>query len=72
VDVTYCILEHGNQDPSVGPLQNWMLYPDTPLQTGYSPLRWRVAIDALLLKKAGVNLVEKLRKIVLFRDDLTT
>jgi hypothetical protein len=22
-----------------------------PLQTGYSPLRWRVAIDALLLKK---------------------
>jgi hypothetical protein len=24
-----------------------------PLQTGYSPLRWRVAIDALLSKKAG-------------------
>jgi hypothetical protein len=29
VDVTYCILEHGNQDPSVGPLRNWMLYSQT-------------------------------------------
>jgi hypothetical protein len=28
---------------------------DIPLQTGYSPLRWCVAIDALLLKKAGVK-----------------
>jgi hypothetical protein len=27
------------------------LLADIPLQTGYSPLRWRVAIDALLLKK---------------------
>jgi hypothetical protein len=40
-----------------------------PLQTGYSPLRWRVAINALLLKKAGVTLVEKLRTIVLFQGD---
>jgi hypothetical protein len=27
------------------------LLTDIPLQTGYSPLRWRVAIDARLLKK---------------------
>jgi hypothetical protein len=40
-----------------------------PLQTGYSPLRWRVAIDALLLNKAGVTLVEKLRTIFLFQGD---
>jgi hypothetical protein len=40
-----------------------------PLQTGYSPLRWRVAIDALLLKKAGVTLVEQLHTIVLFQGD---
>jgi hypothetical protein len=45
------------------------LLTDIPLQTGYSPLRWRVDIDALLLKKAGVNLVEKLRTIVLFQGD---
>jgi hypothetical protein len=43
------------------------LLADIPLQTGYSPIRWRVAIDALLLKKAGVTLVEKLRTIVLFQ-----
>jgi hypothetical protein len=45
------------------------LLTDIPLQTGYYPLRWRVAIDALLLKKAGVTLVEKLRTIFLFQGD---
>jgi hypothetical protein len=45
------------------------LITDIPLQTGYSPLRWRVAIDALILKKSGVTLVEKLRTIVLFQGD---
>jgi hypothetical protein len=40
-----------------------------PLQTGYSPLRWRVAINDLLLKKSGVTLVEKLRTIVLLQGD---
>jgi hypothetical protein len=45
------------------------LLTDIPLQTGYSPLRWRVSIDALLLKKAGGTLVEKLRTIVLFQGD---
>jgi hypothetical protein len=28
---------------------------DIPLQSGFSPLRWRVAIDALLLKKSWSN-----------------
>jgi hypothetical protein len=45
------------------------LLKDIPLQTAYSPLRWHVAIDVLLLKKAGVTLVEKLRTIVLFQGD---
>jgi hypothetical protein len=40
-----------------------------PLHTGYSPLRWRVAIGSLRLKKAGVAVVEKLRTIVLFQGD---
>jgi hypothetical protein len=43
------------------------LLTDIPLQTGYSPLRWRVAIDALLLEKAVAALVEKVCKIVLFQ-----
>jgi hypothetical protein len=58
VDVTYCILDHGKQDHSVRPLRNWMLYS----QTSQCKL-------ALLLKKAGVTLVEKLRTIVLFQGD---
>jgi hypothetical protein len=45
------------------------LLTDIPLQSGYSPLRWRVAIDALILKKYGVTLVEKLPTIVLFQGD---
>jgi hypothetical protein len=45
------------------------LLTDIPLQTGYSHLRWRVAIDALILKKAEVALVEKLGTIVLFQGD---
>jgi hypothetical protein len=48
------------------------LLTDIPLQTGYSPLRWRVAINALLLKKAGLTLVDKLRTIVLFQGVSTT
>jgi hypothetical protein len=43
------------------------LLADIPLQTEYSPLRWRVAIDALLLEKSGVMLVEKLRTIFFFQ-----
>jgi hypothetical protein len=43
------------------------LLKDIPLPTGYSPLRWLVAIYTLLLKKARVTLLEKLRKIVLFK-----
>jgi hypothetical protein len=40
-----------------------------PLQTGYSPIRWCLSIDALLLKQSGVTLVEKLRTIVLFQGE---
>jgi hypothetical protein len=43
------------------------LITDISLQTGYSPLRWRITTDALLLKKSGVRLVEKLRTTVLFQ-----
>jgi hypothetical protein len=45
------------------------LLTDIPLQTGYYLLIWLVSIDALLLKKSGVTLVEKLRTIVLFQGN---
>jgi hypothetical protein len=45
------------------------LLTDTPMQTGYSTLRWSVAINALLLNKSGVTLVEKMSTIVLLRVD---
>jgi hypothetical protein len=46
------------------------LLTNIPLQTGYSPLRWHVAINALLLKKSGVTLVEKLCTSFLFQGDI--
>lgn len=40
-----------------------------PMVTGYSPSRWRTAIDAMLLKKAGNYQVTALRTIVLLEAD---
>ena len=37
-----------------------------PLLSGYSPQRWRRAVDCMLLKQAGNFRVDKLRTIVLF------
>jgi hypothetical protein len=42
---------------------------EIPMLSGYSPDRWRKAIDAVLVKKAGVFLANKLRTIVLFEAD---
>jgi hypothetical protein len=39
---------------------------EIPMLTGYSPERWRQVTDAMLLKKAGVYEVDKMRTIVLF------
>jgi hypothetical protein len=46
------------------------LLTDINLQTGYSPLKWHLAIDHFLLKKDVVTLVEKLHTIVLFQGDI--
>ena len=40
-----------------------------PYKTGYSPLRWRVGYDYMLLKKQGVYEVSKLCAILLFEAD---
>ena len=40
-----------------------------PMATGYAPIRWTKACDAMLLKKEGVTRVDKLRTIVLFEAD---
>jgi hypothetical protein len=39
---------------------------DIPLQTGYSRRRWRKAVDAILMKKEGISLIDYVRTIVLF------
>jgi hypothetical protein len=42
---------------------------EIPILLGYFPERWRKAIDAVLIKKAGVFLANKLMTIVLFEAD---
>jgi hypothetical protein len=37
------------------------------MQSGYSPARWYNAVDALLPKKSGGTLIEKLRTIIIFQ-----
>ena len=45
----------------------WMT--EIPRRSGYSPCRWRKAIDAVLWKKPGVFLLETTRTIVLLEPD---
>jgi hypothetical protein len=40
-----------------------------PLFSGYSPKRWRLCIDVMILNKAGLTQVDLLRTIVLFHAD---
>ena len=42
---------------------------EIPFRTGYSPSRWKEATNLMILKKAGVFNVEKLRTIVLYEAD---
>jgi hypothetical protein len=42
---------------------------NTPLQSGYSPSRWKRSIDVMILKKSGVTHLSSLRTIVLFEVD---
>ncbi len=42
---------------------------EIPFRTGYSPCRWRKATNVMILKKAGVFDLAKLRTIVLFETD---
>ena len=46
-----------------------VLMTEIPMLSGYSPKRWRKAVDAVLVKKEGVFLANKLRTIVLFEAD---
>ena len=40
-----------------------------PLLSGYSPKRWKKAVDCMLLKREGNYQVDKLRTIVLFNPE---
>ena len=42
---------------------------EVPFQSGYSPMRWNNATDVMILKKAGLYDVDKLRTIVLYEAD---
>ena len=42
---------------------------EVPFQSGYSPSRWKNATDVMILKKAGLYDVDKLRTIVLYEAD---
>ena len=42
---------------------------EVPFQSGYSPTRWKNATDVMILKKAGLYDVDKLRTIVLYEAD---
>ena len=46
-----------------------IMMTEIPMLSGYSPRRWQKAVDAVLVKKAGVFLANKLRTIVLFEAD---
>jgi hypothetical protein len=60
--------KEGSFSETITELDNMLA--DIPLQTGYSPLRWRAAIDVLLPEKVGVTLLEKMRTlIVIFQGE---
>jgi hypothetical protein len=42
---------------------------EIPLHTGYSPERWKNATNVMILKKAGLYSLEKLRTLVLYEAD---
>ena len=42
---------------------------EIPFRTGFSPSRWKVATNVMILKKAGMFNIEKLRTLCLFQSD---
>ena len=42
---------------------------EVPFRTGFSPTRWKCATNVMILKKAGVFDIEKLRTLCLFQSD---
>jgi hypothetical protein len=45
------------------------IFAEIPFRSGYSPRRWQKATQVMILKKAGIWDVNKLRTIVLFEAD---
>ena len=42
---------------------------EVPFRTGFAPQRWKQATNVMILKKAGLFDVEKLRTLCLFQSD---
>ena len=61
------VLKAGAHSKMLASIDCWMT--EIPRRSGYSPVRWRSAIAAILWKKPGVFVVESTRTIVLFEPD---
>ena len=61
------VLKAGAHSAVLASLDCWMT--EIPRRSGYSPCRWRAAIDAVLWKKPGIFFLETTRTIVLFEPD---
>jgi len=57
----------GTFSPVISQIE-WQL-TKIPLQSGYSPSRWRHFMDVMILKKSGITLLDSLRTVVLFSID---
>jgi hypothetical protein len=57
----------GITDPDIAAFEAAL--SSVPLQTGYSPDRWKQTVEVMLEKKPGVHLAAKLRCIVLLEAD---
>lgn len=66
-EISFATLKAGAENNQIAEFE--CLMTRIPVQTGYSPLRWRKCTDVMILKKAGLTQVDALRTIVLFQAD---
>jgi hypothetical protein len=65
--LSFSTMKAGTFSPVISQIE-WQL-TKIPLQSGYSPSRWRRFMDVMILKKSGITLLDSLRTVVLFSID---
>jgi hypothetical protein len=65
--LSFSTMKAGTFRPVISQIE-WQL-TKIPLQSGYSPSRWRRFMDVLILKKSGIMLLDSLCTVVLFPVD---